>query len=348
MDKMNGRYGFVMVLLLGAFVFGLSSFVGDMFSDDVRNGMNAVAYSPSSWSGSASGGGASSVGSVPVLPMHSSKHSLFHHTAAVPAYTPVSHTSASGATPYYIYTPSHGAAASAGAFAMSSADGFSLGGATEAHGVYLTSGATMQSYGGAMTGYASSSASGSVASGYSTSAGAVSSVPFAASSAQGTSSVSAYSFALNTRTATSPALMQSADQTLAARTAAPARSGVRKLPGLNGSGSGDEWINWFDWYVQQTDATGGWTLTEGTYYFTEDQLHAAYEYWKNTQSASMPLIHTYEDWLAWITGEGNTSRYQLTKLPIGDGVCVLALLAVVYALGQLRKTYKLRNNTQTL
>lgn len=347
MDKMNGRYGFVMVLLLGAFVFGLSSFVGDMFSDEVCDGMNAVAYSPSSWSGSASGGGASSVGNMPVLPMRSSKHSLFHHTAAVPAYTPVSHTSAGGATPYCIYTPSHGAA-SAEASTMSFAEGFSLGGASEAHGVYLTSGATVQSYGGAMTGYASSSASGSVASGYTTSAGTVSSVPFAASSAQGTSSVSAYSFALNTRTATSPTLMQSADQTLAARTAAPARSGVRKLPGLNGSGSGDEWINWFDWYVRQTDATGGWTLTEGIYYFTEDQLRAAYEYWKNTQSASMPLIHTYEDWLAWITGEGNTSCYQLTKLPIGDGVCVLALLAAVYALGQLRKTYKLRNNTQTL
>lgn len=333
---MNGRYGFVMVLLLGALVWGLSSFVGDMFSDDVRDGMNAVAYSPSSWSGSASGGGASSVGSVPVLPMRSSKHSLFHHTAAVPAYTPVSHTSAGGAT------------ASAEASAMSSADGFSLGGATEAHGVYLTSGATVQSYGGAMTGYASSSASGSVVSGYSASAGAVSSATFAASSAPASLSVSAYSSALNTRAATSPALMQSADQTLAARTAAPARSGVRKLPGLNGSGSGDEWINWFDWYVQQTDATGGWTLTEGTYYFTEDQLRAAYEYWKNTQSASMPLIHTYEDWLAWITGEGNTSCYQLTRLPIGDGVCVLALLAALYALGQLRKTYKLRNNTQTL
>ena len=346
---MNGRYSLVVVvLLLGALVWGLSSFVGDMFSDDVREGMNAVAYSPSSWSHSASGGGASSVGNMPVLPMRNSKHSLFHHTAAVPAYNPMSHTSASEATPYYIYSPSVGAASYSGASAMSSADAFSLGGATEAHGVYLTSGATVQSYGGAMTGYASSSASGSVASGYSTPAGTVSSVPMMASSAPASSSVSAYSFSLNTRTATSPALMQSADQTLAARTSAPARSGVRKLPGLNGSGTGDEWINWFDWYVKQTDATGGWTETEETYYFTEDQLRAAYEYWKNTQSASMPLIHTYEDWLAWITGEGNTSRYQLTKLPIGDGVCVLVLLAAVYALGQFRKTYKLRNNTQTL
>lgn len=319
MDKMNSRYGFVMVLLLGAFVFGLSSFIGDIFFDDVRNGMNAVAYSPLSWSGSASGGGASSVGSVPVLPMHNSKHSLFHHTAAVPAYTPVSHTSASGATPYYIYTPSHGAAASAGAFAMSSADGFSLGGATEAHGVYLTSGATMQSYGGVMTGYASSSASGSVASGYSTSAGAVSSVPFAASSAQGTSSVSAYSFALNTRTATSPALMQSADQTLAARTAAPARSGVRRVPGI-----GSTLDNW----IQGLDKSGSYWYGEegGIWYFYEDELRAVYE--QAIANGDLPAGTTWDKFLQWFNGQ--SSKYQFYSAPLPDGVAVLCMLALVY------------------
>lgn len=314
MDKMNGRYGFVMVLLLGAFVFGFSSFVGDMFSDDVRDGMNAVAYSPSSWSGSASGGGASSVGNMPILPMRSSKHSLFHHTAAVPAYTPVSHTSASGATPYYIYTPSHGAAASAGASAMSSADGFSLGGATEAHGVYLTSGAMVQSYGGAMTGYASSSASGSVASGYSASAGAVSSAAFAASSASASSSVSAYSFALNTHTATSPALMQSADQTLAARTAAPGRRKAKGATTID-----DAWTNWLE-----TEWAGGRND------LTLDELRALYDKMR-AEDAQFAETYTWQDFLDWFGYRQQDDAFKW-RLPIGDGVPVLLVLSLLWLL----------------
>lgn len=327
MDKMNGRYGFVMVLLLGAFVFGLSSFVGDMFSDDVRDGMNAVAYSPSSWSGSASGGGASSVGSVPVLPMRSSKHSLFHHTAAVPAYTPVSHTSASGATPYYIYTPSHGAAASAGASAMSSADGFSLGGATEAHGVYLTSGATVQSYGGAMTGYASSSASGSVASGYSASAGAVSSATFAASSSQTSSTVSAYSFALNTRTATSPALMQSADQTLAARTAAPGRRKANNKNTIE-----DTYYQWLQ--------SNMWEYGAGANNLSEAQVRALWEA-LCADNEDFALTHTYDEFFAWFMSKQNDDNFKW-KLPIGDGIPCLLLLCIGYVAFQYNKQRKIQ------
>lgn len=326
---MNGRYSLVVVvLLLGALVWGLSSFVGDMFSDDVREGMNAVAYSPSSWSHSASGGGASSAGNVPVLPMRSSKHSLFHHTSvAVPAYRPVSHTSASGATPYYIYSPSVGTASYSGASAMSSADGFSLGGASEAHGVYLTSGATVQSYGGAMTGYASSSASGSVASGYSASAGTVSSVPMIASSAQASSSVSAYSFALNTRTATSPALMQSADQTLAARTAAPGRRKANNKNTIE-----DTYYQWLQ--------SNMWEYGAGANNLSEAQVRALWEA-LCADNEDFALTHTYDEFFAWFMSKQNDDNFKW-KLPIGDGIPCLLLLCIGYAAFQYNKQRKIQ------
>ncbi len=211
-------------------------------------------------------------------------------------------------------------------------------------GLYLTSSATLQSYGG-----------GTESAAY-TSSGSHSVAP-SASSLSGSSIMSTPAMSISLSPAVSPFYSFAAQSSYAfavssaampytsvQQQSAPRRNGTRRTVGT--IGGNDEWVNWFDWYVNQEDATGGWTLSEGTYYFTKEQLRAAYEYWKSTQSSTMPTIHTFEDWLAWITGDSNNSRYQL--VPIGDGMCMLLMLAVVYAVAVLYKQYRMNRKIHTL
>lgn len=324
---MNGRY-LIVFLLLGGVLYGLTTTVGNMLAEEDPMSVDSaqVEYP------SVPVVGASSRGGSPVVPVPVSSRtaSLFRHPAVYSVSVPqgcasadrLAYAAVSSATP--LVSESYSASS---AYPVSG-------------GLYLTSSATLHSYGG-----------GTESAAY-ISSGSRSAIP-SASSLSGTSMTPPVSVPLSPALSPSWSASQSSYAFVASSAAMPYTSSQQSAPRRNGArrtigtvGGNDGWVNWFDWYVNQEDATGGWTLSEGTYYFTEEQLRAAYEYWKSTQSSTMPIIHTFEDWLAWITGDSNNSCYQLA--PIGDGMCMLLWLAVVYVVAVLYKQYKMNRKIHTL
>lgn len=308
---MNSRY-LIVLLLLGGIVYGLTTAVGGMLAEDEPMSVCSAQVEWSSVPNVGVSAPAERSFSVPASSRHGS--SLFHHPAMYSGVSVPQGCSGSGLTT---------GVPSSGTYAVSSAY-------SPSQGLYLASSAVLQSYGGgAESGMYASSGSHSAVSSVSPSSADVSLGAMSVSPVAYSPSYSSVSPSYALAAAPSPSAMP--------YTSAPHRNGPRRAPGT--IGGNDEWVNWFDWYVNQEDATGGWTVSGGTYYFTEEQLRAAYEYWKNTQSSTMPTIHSFEDWLAWITGDSNNSRYQLA--PIGDGMYMLLWLAVVYAVAVLYKQYRM-------
>ncbi len=318
---MKGRY-LIVFLLLGGVVYGLTTVVSSMLAEE--NPMSASSVSVD-WSSVPDVGTSSRVGGSSVsVPMSSrSANRLFHHPVA-----------------YAVSAPQ--GSAHSGSVSGYAAGGYpAAGGASQ--GVYLTTSSSLQSYGGgAESGVYTSAGSHSAMSSASSSASSVmSSSGSMGTMGSGVSLAPSSSFA-------SPSYAYAYTSTMSyassVQQSAPRRNGQRRTPGT--IAGNDEWERWFDWYVGQDDATGGWTFSDDTYYFTEEQLRAAYEYWKANQSGMMPTVKTFEDWLAWITGESNNTRYQLS--PIGDGIIVLLLLSMVYMIAILYKQYKMNRKIHTL
>ena len=87
------------------------------------------------------------------------------------------------------------------------------------------------------------------------------------------------------------------------------------------------WYNWLKNYVQGD--SGNWSYEDGTYYFTEEQIRAAYDAWLATQSGGMGTAYTYEQWRDWFMGQSSSYQY---RSPVGGifPLLLMAMLSMVY------------------
>lgn len=117
-----------------------------------------------------------------------------------------------------------------------------------------------------------------------------------------------------------------------AYSALPTRNGVRGRQNLGQGPTVED--SWLIWLSQHTDDFG--YSGEGGWYFTHDELYAAWEAYCDAWNETMGYKPTWDEWIAWFTGNGGSHSwgsgdniFNAHFVPVGN-ILPLLLMALLY------------------